>query len=112
MHLMAVAGSHTEDGVDFCSYCGRFDPDTERVCAHCGLGVRLRTDKDVPIGPDAAFLIVREDGQVSAASAAAERLLGRHVVGKQFAAIDLAGTQPAFAPCGDPPATLVVLHPA
>jgi hypothetical protein len=112
LHLVAVAGSHTEDGVEFCSYCGRFDSDTERVCSHCGLGVRLRTDKDVSIGPEAAFLIVREDGQVSAASAAAERLLGRHLVGRQFAAIDLAGAQPTFAPCGDPPATVVVLRAA
>ena len=112
MHLVAVAGSHTEEGVDFCSYCGRFDPDTERVCSHCGLGVRLRTAKEVAIGPDAAFLIVRPDGRVSAASAAAERLLGRHVVGRQLAAVDLTGLRSTFAPCGDPPATLVLLATA
>ena len=111
MHLVAVAGSQAEDEVEFCSYCGRFDSETERVCSHCGLGVRLRTGKDV-LAPAAAFLIVRPDGRVSAASAAAERTVGRHLVGKQFAAIDLTGMDPTYAPCGDPPATLVVLRVA
>jgi hypothetical protein len=111
LHLVAVAGSHQEDEVEFCSYCGRFDSETERVCSHCGLGVRLRTGKDV-LPPDAAFLIVPADGRVSAASAAAERLLGRHLIGRPLAAIDLRGIEPTYAPCGDPPATLVVLGEA
>ncbi len=112
MHLVAVAGSHLDDEVEFCSYCGRFDSETERVCSHCGLGVRLRTDRQV-LHPDAAFLIVPAgDGHVSAASAAAERIFGRDVVGEPLAALDLTGMDPAFAPCGDPPATLVVLRPA
>ena len=112
MHLMAVAGSHKEDGIEFCSWCGRSDSDSERVCSHCGLGVRLRTTPDVAIGPEAAFLIVREDGRVSAASATAERMLGRHLVGRQLAAIDFAGREATYATCGDPPATLVVLGEA
>lgn len=113
MHLSTAAGSHTDgEEVEFCSYCGRLDADNERVCSECGLGVRLRTGKDVPVGPDAAFLIVREDGRVSAASVVAERLLGRHVVGKQFAAVDLGGLEATRSACGDPPATLVVLHAA
>lgn len=99
-----------EDEIEFCSYCGRFDSETERVCSHCGLGVRLRTDKEALRTPDTPFLVVREDGRVSAASAAAERLLGRHLVGRPFEGVDLRGTEPSFASCGDPPATLVVLR--
>jgi hypothetical protein len=111
LHLVAVAGSHLDDEVEFCSYCGRIDSNTERVCSHCGLGVRLRTEKNV-LTPDAAFLIVPADGRVSAASEAAERVLGSDVVGRPLAALDLTGMDPLFAPCGDPPATLVVLRAA
>ena len=111
MHLVAVAGSHLDDEVEFCSYCGRIDGAAERVCSHCGLGVRLRTERDV-LTPDAAFLIVPSDGRVSAASAAAERVFGFDVVGKPLAALDLSGMDPIFTPCGDPPATLVVLRSA
>jgi PAS domain-containing protein len=83
-HLAAVAGSHVDDAVGFCSYCGRLDADTQRVCSECGLGVRLQTSREVLRSPGAAFLVVRADGSVSAASAAAERMLGVHgeLVGK------------------------------
>ncbi len=109
MHLVAVAGSHQNDEVEFCSYCGRIGSEGERVCSHCGLGVRLRTGQNV-LPPDAAFLIVPADGRVSAVSEAAERVLGPNVVGQPLAALDLTGMDPVFAPCGDPPATLVVLR--
>jgi hypothetical protein len=112
LRLVAVAGSQAEDGVEFCSYCGRIDPDSDRVCSHCGLGVRLRATGDVSVGPGTAFLIVRRDGRVSAASAAAEQLLGPHLVGRRLSRIDLRGRRPRYASCGDPPATLVVLSAA
>ena len=86
-HLAAVAGSHVdEDSIAFCSYCGQIDGDTQRVCAECGLGVRLETTGGVFDSPGAAFLVVRGDGRVAAASAAAERLLDGHgeLVGKSL----------------------------
>ena len=77
-HLAAVAGSHVEETVEFCSYCGRIASDRQRVCSDCGLGVRLQTSAPSHELHGAAFLVVRSDGRVSAASAAAERLLATH----------------------------------
>ena len=131
IHLAAVAGSHEEE-IGFCSYCGRLDDEGQRVCSECGLGVRLHTDADVLRSPGSSFLIVRADGIVSAASAAAERLLGQ-TVGRPVATVlgnrDLpaavakaAAGRPApvrlpvdgmtvtVAPCGLPPAALVLLE--
>jgi hypothetical protein len=131
IHLAAVAGSHEEE-VGFCSHCGQFQADDRRVCSKCGLGVQLRTSAGVLRSPGASFLIVRGDGIVSAASVAAERMLG-HTVGRHVRtvlssnevppAVTLAAAgrpEPAtfqvqemtvtVAPCGDPPAALVVLE--
>ena len=130
IHLAAVAGSHEEE-VGFCSYCGQFQADDRRVCSKCGLGVQLHTDARVLRSPGASFLIVRGDGIVSAASAAAEQLLGP-TVGRHVRAVLnsnevppavalAAGGRPepvtipvekltvTVAPCGDPPAALVLL---
>jgi hypothetical protein len=82
-----VAGSHVhEDAIGFCSYCGHIDGNTQRVCTECGLGVRLETSGDALKSPDAAFLVVRRDGRVAAASAAAERMLANHgeLIGKSL----------------------------
>ena len=131
IHLAAVAGSHEEE-IGFCSYCGRLDDASQRVCSECGLGVRLHTDADVLRSPGSSFLIVRADGIISAASAAAERLLGS-TVGRPVAsvihsqelppAVALAaagrpapvrfraqGMTVTVAPCGLPPAALVLLE--
>jgi len=89
-HLAAVAGSHVDDEtVGFCSYCGTLDGASRRVCTECGLGVQLRTSPGVLRSPGAAFLVVRADGRVSAASAAAERMLTTHgeLVGKPLMAL-------------------------
>ena len=89
-HLATVAGSQCEvDSVDFCSYCGRLGEDDQRVCSECGLGVRLTTSARVMRAGGAAFLVVRGNGRVSAASAAAEQILSRHgsLVGKPIAAL-------------------------
>jgi hypothetical protein len=131
IHLAAVAGSH-EDEVGFCSYCGRLDDEDRRVCSECGLGVRLRTDATVLRSPGSSFLVVRGDGVISAASAAANRLLG-YTVGRPLGTVlthpdllravvqaaashpapvslALEGTTATVAPCGFPPAALVVLE--
>jgi hypothetical protein len=131
IHLAAVAGSHEEE-VGFCSYCGQFQADERRVCSQCGLGVQLHTDARVLRSPGATFLIVRGDGIVSAASAAAEQLLGP-TVGRHVrtvlnsndvppAVTRAAGGRPdpvqiavenltvTVAPCGDPPAALVLIE--
>lgn len=131
IHLAAVAGSH-EEGVGFCSHCGQFQADDRRVCSRCGLGVQLHTDAGVLRSPGASFLIVRGDGIVSAASVAAEELLGptvgRHVrtvlrSNEVPPAVALAAAEHpepvtipvenltvTVAPCGDPPAALVLLE--
>jgi hypothetical protein len=131
IHLAAVAGSHEEE-VEFCSWCGEFDGEGQRVCPKCGLGVLLHTSAEVLRSPGSTFLIVRADGIVSAASEAAERLFG-NVVGKPVAAIlrsrelpaavaQAAGGRPApvtlridtmavtVAPCGLPPAAFVLIE--
>ena len=89
-HLAAVAGSHVqEEAVEFCSYCGSLEFEGQRVCSECGLGVRLATADGVLRAPGAAFLVVRADGRVSAASASAERMLTTHgdLVGKPVLAL-------------------------
>jgi hypothetical protein len=107
IHLATVAGSRVEDdAVEFCSYCGKLGIGGGRVCSECGLGVRLETSAGVLQSPGAAFLVVRGDGLISAASAAAERMLGTHdVVGRPVIALlragELAGAV-ALAAAGDP----------
>jgi hypothetical protein len=131
IHLAAVAGSHEEE-VEFCTWCGRLDGEGQRVCPDCGLGVMLHTDAGVLRSPGSTFLIARRDGMVSAMSAAAERMFG-NVVGRPVAtvlrsrelppAVALAAAgRPApvtlpienmkvtVAPCGLPPAALVLIE--
>jgi len=131
LHLAAVAGSHEEE-VGFCSYCGRLDNEGQRVCSECGLGVQLHTDASVLRSPGSSFLIVRGDGVIGSVSAAAERLLG-NVVGRHVGTVLIsaellpavaraAAGRPAptsfrvegmtvtVAPCGLPPAALVLLE--
>jgi hypothetical protein len=69
--------------VEFCSSCGGVSkrPAGRRVCPACGLGVLLSCPANALPGEAAAFLVVDSDLRVSAASAAAERLLGEGVPG-------------------------------
>ena len=147
-HLAAVAGRHQQGGegdeVEFCSHCGQLGGEGPlRVCTSCGLGVRLRTSRGALQSDAAPFLIVRADGVISAASAAAERqiphegpLLGRPLLTLLSSEDDLASAvsraargavevtampvtprtrgrtmRATIAPCGDPPAALVVVDP-
>jgi hypothetical protein len=132
MHLAAVAGRHDDQAVQFCSYCGRFGDNGKRVCSNCGLGVQLETEADALRSPGSSFLIVRADGIVSAASAAAERMLG-NTTGRPACAVlpsseliqavalaaagrpaavtlSVAGLAVTVAACGPPAAALVVLE--
>ena len=70
----------------FCTHCGSlFDaagasperPLRGRVCSSCGLGVVLTCSSDLLDQPGAAFLVVTSDLRISAASEAAEELLGK-----------------------------------
>lgn len=47
-----------------------------RVCAHCGLGIVLACAPGLLRRPGAAFLVVKSDLRISAASAGVETLLG------------------------------------
>lgn len=79
----SAAGDAT---VRFCSRCGEpaEDPPRElerrraqrRVCGNCGMGLLLRCGRDALPGAGAAFLIATAELEVSAVSAAAERIFG------------------------------------
>lgn len=91
-HLAEVAASHlqgSDEAVGFCSYCGRLEIERQRVCSACGLGVRLQTSAGVLGSAGATFLVVRSDGRVSAASAAADRMLAMdgNLVGQPLAGL-------------------------
>ena len=70
-----------EEPVRFCTHCGaigehgRDDELARRVCGHCGLGVVLGCARGALAEAGSAFLVVSAEGDVSAASAAAEALL-------------------------------------
>lgn len=124
----------------FCTHCGTLAHDSsERVCARCGLGVVLACAPGLLPRTGAAFLVVKSDLRVSAASAGVERLLGdpEALVGESV--LDLVSGDPGLprwiaraamgsqrvtsvalrrgtrringriAACGDPPAALLIL---
>ncbi len=77
------AGKATGDEpVRFCTHCGAIgelgkdDALAGRVCAGCGLGIVLSCSHEALTEDKAAFLVVDAAGAVSAASVAAERMLG------------------------------------
>jgi hypothetical protein len=127
--------------VRFCTHCGALDHEApQRVCGRCGMGVLLACEPGLLTRPGAAFLVVRSDLRISAASAAVRPLLGdpdelidepllevlsgdlalprwigRAAMGsKRVVSVALrVGTRRVngrVAACGDPPAALLVLE--
>jgi ribosomal protein L37E len=130
-----------QPAVRFCTRCGDVqDEAPQRVCAQCGLGVMLACAPGLLTRPGAAFLIVKSDLRVSAASVGVRSLLGdpdeligrplgellvgdpalprwiaRAAMGSQrVVSVALRrGTRRVsgrLAACGDPPAALLILE--
>jgi hypothetical protein len=129
------------DAVRFCTHCGALSRDTpERVCGVCGLGVVLSCAPGLLTRPGTAFLVVKSDLRVSAASVGVEPLLGdpEALIGEPL--LELLSGDPGLprwiaraamgsqrvvsvalrrgarrvnariAACGDPPAALLILE--
>jgi hypothetical protein len=63
--------------VRFCTHCGAVqDEAPQRVCGQCGLGVMLACAPGLLTKPGAAFLVVKSDMRISAASVGVRPLLG------------------------------------
>lgn len=77
MNRLARTDASPQHTVHFCTHCGALSDESERrVCGRCGLGVVLSCAPGLLPKPGAAFLVVKADLRVSAASEAAERVLG------------------------------------
>ena len=77
MNRIARTDASPKHAVHFCTHCGALSSETAaRVCGVCGLGVVLSCEPGVLPRAGAAFLIVKSDLRISAASAAVEPLLG------------------------------------
>jgi hypothetical protein len=73
--------SHGRDSrrlaVCFCTHCGAVqDEAPQRVCGRCGLGVLLHCAPGLLTREGAAFLVVKRDLRISAASVGVRQLLG------------------------------------
>jgi hypothetical protein len=138
MNRLARTDASPTHTVHFCTHCGTLSNDGgRRVCGRCGLGVVLSCAPGLLPREGAAFLVVRADLRISAASEAAERYLGGDVVDEPL--FDVLSGDPALtrwivrasmgssrvvavalrigprrvngrvAACGNPPAALLVL---
>lgn len=77
MNRIARKDASPKHTVHFCTHCGTLSNETAaRVCAVCGLGVVLSCGPGVLPRAGAAFLVVKLDLRISAASEAVEPLLG------------------------------------
>jgi hypothetical protein len=77
MNQLARTDASPTDTIHFCTHCGALAHEPAvRVCAHCGLGVVLSCAPGLLPRADAAFLVVKSDLRISAASQAVEPLLG------------------------------------
>ena len=76
MNRLARTDASPTNSVHFCTHCGAFHGGGPRVCPACGLGVVLECAPGVLPRAGAAFLVVKSDLRISAASAAAEEFLG------------------------------------
>jgi hypothetical protein len=140
MNQVARTDASPKHAVHFCTHCGTLSSEAAaRVCAACGLGVVLSCQPGVLPRAGAAFIVVKSDLRISAASAAVDSLLGDPdaLVGESV--LDVLSGDPALprwiaraamgssrvtsvalrrgprrlngriATCGAPPAALVVL---
>ena len=139
MNRLARTDASPTDAVHFCTHCGALSGRVpSRVCAECGFGVVLACAPGVLPRAGAAFLVVKSDLRISAASEAAEAFLGEGVVGQPL--LDVLSGDPGLprwiaraamgsgrvvsvalrkgprringriAACGNPPAALIVLQ--
>ena len=77
MNRLARTDASPTSAVHFCTHCGTLSDDaTQRVCSACGLGVVLDCAPGVLPRSGAAFLVVKSDLRISAASEAAANMLG------------------------------------
>jgi hypothetical protein len=133
-----MTGLVRTEAVYFCTDCGVLSHDApERVCAECGMGVMLSCAPELLLRSGAAFLVVKSDLRISAASTATEPILGDDLVGRPL--LEVLSGDPALprwigraamgsrrvatvalrrgprridariGACGDPPAALLVL---
>jgi hypothetical protein len=77
MNRLARTDASPIHAVHFCTHCGALSNEAgARVCAVCGLGVVLSCAPGVLPRAGAAFLVVKSDLRITAASVAVEPLLG------------------------------------
>ena len=77
MNQVARTDASPRHAVHFCTHCAALSSEsTARVCTACGLGVVLTCEPGILQRAGAAFLIVKSDLRISAASGAVEPVLG------------------------------------
>jgi hypothetical protein len=77
MNRLARTDASRQHTIHFCTHCGTLSNEGDRrVCGRCGLGVVLSCAPGLLPRPGAAFLVVKSDLRISAASMAVERMLG------------------------------------
>jgi hypothetical protein len=77
MNRLARTDAGPQHTVHFCTHCGTLSNEGDRrVCGRCGLGVVLACAPGLLPRPGAAFLVVKSDLRISAASMAVESMLG------------------------------------
>lgn len=145
--LARTDASHTQGrelrqgAVRFCTHCGAVqDEAPQRVCGLCGLGVMLACAPGLFTRPRPAFLVVKSDLRISAASAGVRPLLGDPALLDGQPLLDVLSGEPSLprwiaraamgshrvtsvalrrgprringrvAACGDPPAALLILE--
>jgi len=95
-HSGAHGRAHEVELTRFCTHCGALSeapvstperPLRGRVCASCALGVVLTCTPDLLDRGGAALLVVTADLRVSAASQAAEDLLGDELYGRPLLSV-------------------------
>jgi hypothetical protein len=77
MNQVTRTDASPKHAVHFCTHCAALSSESStRVCPACGLGVILGCEPGILPRAGAAFLIVKSDLRISAASAAVEPLFG------------------------------------